>query len=182
MTTIKASERIESVVVYLGLGANTGNPVETVLQSFKQIKKTVLAGAELSGIYRTEPQDVINQPDFINAACRGFFSGSPLQLLESISCIEQSFGRNRPAEQRRGPRPIDIDILLFGEYIINYNRDSDGSPGSWLVIPHERLNRRLFAIAPLLELNPDLTDPLSGSKLSLIAQKLQEQDIKKLAM
>ncbi len=176
MTELKADKQVKTVV-YLGLGANIGrNPAETILEAFDILSKKLLDAPVISSIYLTAPQDIINQPFFHNAVCSGLWNGSPLSLLESIHEIEESLGRCREKEQRRGPRPIDIDILLFGDFSINYGRETDGK-GCWLKIPHERLNNRRFALVPLIELSPELRDPLSGQKFSSIEASICDQEI-----
>ena len=162
--------------VYLGLGANIGNTYENIIAAFSEIKSGVLASAEISSFYVTEPQDVTEQPEFLNAACRGFFSGPAIELIEKLHHIEKNLGRKRGAESRRGPRLIDIDILLFGEYIIRYGNESDGE-GLWLVIPHESLTKRRFALVPMLELNNHLINPSSGRSFSSYQEELKDQGI-----
>jgi len=109
------------------------------------------AGATIeavSGVHRTTPRDVRDQPDFDNAACRVRFDGTPRDLLDVVKGIERDLGR--VPGRRRGPRVIDIDILL-----------TDG--GEWhddrLDVPHPRLHERRFALVPLLELDADLMLP-----------------------
>ena len=91
--------------------------------------------------------------------------------LKKISIIEHSLGRNRAAETRRGPRSIDIDILLFGSMIIESGTEVDGE-GCWLRIPHERLKMRKFALVPMLELKPEAADPVTGEPFSNFVKKL----------
>lgn len=165
----------EPVEVYLGLGANIGSKYENILAAFDKISTDVLKNAVLSSLYITDPQDVQDQPQFINAACRGSFSGSALKLLKKLNEIEENLGRRRNGI-RRGPRLIDIDILLFGEYIIKHGIESDGA-GCWLVIPHERLTNRRFALIPMLELNTKLIEPISGLPFSSYPGKLGDQGI-----
>lgn len=164
------------VEIILGLGANIGSPEENLLEAFGLIKTDVLTDAKLSSFYITEPQDVKNQPEFINAACSGIFSGSAFDLLFAISKIEKNLGRRRSKEQRRGPRLIDIDILYFGGLIISSGKESDGE-GKWLTIPHERLKQRKFALVPLLELNSKLQDPETLKPYSYFNDLLLDQGI-----
>ncbi len=177
MPILNAFTAAGPVDVYLGFGANTGNPENTITEAFEIISKNLLSSARLSQLYITAPQDVINQPDFINAACCGIYSGKIFQLLESLHRIEKDLGRNRSIELRRGPRSIDIDILLFGDFIIESGKESDGE-GQWIKIPHERLFQRIFALEPVLELNPDLSDPVSGKPLKEFAARLENQKIR----
>ena len=159
--------------VYLGLGANIRNPAETLQAAFEVLRTGVLEDAVMSSLYITEPMDVKDQPEFVNAVCRGRFSGSPLQLLARIHEIEGAYGRNREQEIRRGPRPLDIDILLFGKEVIN--------DPPVLIVPHERLRQRQFALVPLLELSPELTDPADGSSYKDVSASITDQWIELLA-
>ncbi|MBI9108738.1 MAG: 2-amino-4-hydroxy-6-hydroxymethyldihydropteridine diphosphokinase [Spirochaetales bacterium] len=158
--------------VFLGLGANIKNPADNLSKAFEHLKNEVLEGACLSSLYITEPMDVKEQPEFINAVCRGQFRGSPQELLAAIHLIEDSLGRDRSREQRRGPRPIDIDILLFGSLVLN-------NP-PLLVIPHERLRDRKFALVPLLEIAPDLIDPVNGAPYASYIAEIEDQLISRL--
>jgi 2-amino-4-hydroxy-6-hydroxymethyldihydropteridine diphosphokinase len=113
--------------------------------------------------------DVTDQPKFINAVCTGLYNGNPEELLKLVNSIETKLGRKRRNEQRRGPRAIDIDILLFGDSIINRAPE--------LIIPHSRLKERRFALQPMLELVPDLADPVTGKPFSQFLDKLSGQGI-----
>ena len=176
MVSSTADDFHESLAVILGLGANIGDPADNIFKAFAEIKSRVLEEARLSSLYITAPQDVSEQPDFINAACIGNFTGSARSLLIAVNHIEKEFGRNRSMEKRRGPRLIDIDILYFGGHVISFGEEGDGE-GKWLRIPHERLTQRKFELVPLLELTPDLTDPLSGDRYHDINERLSGQGI-----
>jgi 2-amino-4-hydroxy-6-hydroxymethyldihydropteridine diphosphokinase len=128
-----------------------------------------LENARLSSLYRTSPLYVVDQPPFLNAAAVGDFSGDPLDLLAFANGIEARFGRDRSTERRRGERSLDIDILLFGDLIV--------SDAPALVIPHEGLLERKFALLPLLELAPAARDPRSGRPLREAFELLGEQGI-----
>ncbi|HAK45058.1 MAG TPA: 2-amino-4-hydroxy-6-hydroxymethyldihydropteridine diphosphokinase [Spirochaeta sp.] len=166
----------DSIEIFLGLGANIGDPAANLKSAFSEIKCRILKDAELSSLYITEPQDVKKQPEFVNAACTGLYSGSAFDLHNALSLIENDLGRNRNIEQRRGRRMIDIDILYFGGMIIDYGRESEGE-GKWLRIPHERLRQRKFALVPLLELAPELVDPASAKPYSYFNDLLSGQGI-----
>ncbi|MDR2181662.1 MAG: 2-amino-4-hydroxy-6-hydroxymethyldihydropteridine diphosphokinase [Treponema sp.] len=142
--------------VVLGLGSNRPygglNPNELVLSAARDLGG-LLGGMRLSPLYRTAPRQVPDQAAFINAACRGFWDGTPEALLEAAGTIEARYGRNRGLERRWGERSMDIDILLFGGRVIS-------TP--LLRIPHPRLAERRFALQPLLDLLPQAADPASG--------------------
>jgi 2-amino-4-hydroxy-6-hydroxymethyldihydropteridine diphosphokinase len=141
--------------VYLGLGANVGDPVAQLRYALGELLRrgVLIEPVCKSSFYRTPPWGTVaDQPWFINAAVSGQTSLSPSDLLATLKAIESELGRAGES-LRWGPRPIDLDILLYGREIIRTTE---------LCIPHPRLTERAFALAPLLEIAPDLTDPISG--------------------
>ena len=109
----------------------------------------------VSSLYETEPVgEILDQPDFLNAAIRITTSLDPHELLDLCKAIEAEHGRAFGGP-RHGPRPIDIDLLLLGELEISTER---------LTLPHPKLTSRRFVLAPLLELDPDLRLP-DGTEL-----------------
>jgi 2-amino-4-hydroxy-6-hydroxymethyldihydropteridine diphosphokinase len=136
-------------VVYLSLGSNLGNR-ETNLQTaiakldnFGKVEKA-------SSFYETEPVEFTDQPWFLNCAVEMTTSLQPRQLLDAVLQIERSMGRRRI--EPKGPRTIDIDILLFGDASVN-------EPG--LQIPHPAMHERRFVLEPLAEIAPEVRHPLS---------------------
>lgn len=138
--------------VWFSLGSNLGDREEAIRAAFRG-----LAGfcgeLRLSSIYETEPVDVVEQPRFLNAVAAGITRLEPHELLAAAHAVERSLGRDRSRERRRGPRTIDIDLLLCE------GRLSDDPE---LTLPHPRLAERAFVLVPLLELAPDLADPRTG--------------------
>lgn len=114
-----------------------------------------IAGLVLSPLYRTEPVGGPPQPDFLNAVAAGVTRLAPLALLAFLHDLERASGRVRTAE-RGGPRPLDLDLLLYGDREI-------ALPG--LLVPHPRLRERRFVLAPLADLRPSLVVP--GTRLSV---------------
>jgi 2-amino-4-hydroxy-6-hydroxymethyldihydropteridine diphosphokinase len=153
--------------VYLGLGSNLGDGAATIRAAFAELSG-LLGGARLSRLYRSRARYVEDQPDFINAAVLGETELSPRALLSAVNAIEAAFGRDRSREIIKGPRRLDIDILLYGSLIL---REKD------LVIPHTGLKERQFALLPLLDLDAGLVDPLSGEPYSEIERGLSPQGI-----
>lgn len=127
-----------------------------------------LEKTRISSVYRTAPRYVVNQPAYRNAAAAGYTNLEPFELLRRTQEIEAAFGRDRSRESVKGPRTLDIDILLYGKEIIDM-------PG--LAVPHPGLCERLFALVPLLELEPGLRDPRSGLFYADIAGKLPDQGV-----
>jgi 2-amino-4-hydroxy-6-hydroxymethyldihydropteridine diphosphokinase len=146
--------------VFVGIGSNLGDREAYVRQALELL--AVERGIELeevSEIRETDPVGVVDQPRFLNAAARLTTELEPRALLDRLLAIEHSLGRVRTAE-RYGPRTIDLDLLLYGDRVID-------EPG--LSVPHPRLAERRFVLEPLAELDPTLVVPGRGSVQSLLA-------------
>lgn len=144
----------ESVIAYVGLGANLGDAAATVLAAAQRL--AALPDSQwrgLSRLYRTPAWGVEAQPDFINAVAAVSTSMPAPALLERLLQIEREFGRDRSREQRWGPRTLDLDLLLYGDRVLDV-------PG--LQLPHPRLHERAFALVPLLDLDADAWIPGQG--------------------
>lgn len=154
--------------VYLGLGSNVGSREENLKRAIELISHRLRLG-KVSSIYDTSPVD-IPQPRFLNMVCDVSTSLSPLPLLALLQGVELKLGR---MPGRSGlPRPIDIDILLWGDLTIS-------SPE--LTIPHPRLAEREFVLAPLAEIAPDLQHPvLKNTIKELLHAVAGKQDVVKL--
>jgi 2-amino-4-hydroxy-6-hydroxymethyldihydropteridine diphosphokinase len=157
-------------LAYVGLGANLGQPIATLYLAESRLGDlpgvTVLRRAAL---YRTAPQGVTDQPDFINTVVEISTEAEPGQLINWFKAIEIELGRV-PAI-RWGPRVIDLDLLLYDDVALT-------SPE--LTVPHAEMWNRLFVLAPLSELRPDLLDP-SGRSISVVCEALSgEQRVQRL--
>jgi 2-amino-4-hydroxy-6-hydroxymethyldihydropteridine diphosphokinase len=134
--------------VYLSLGSNVGDraaSLNTAIDGLRAFGEVVA----ISPFYETEPVEFTAQPWFLNCAITLNTEKTPKQLLAAILEIEQQLGRRRA--QNKGPRIIDIDILLFGNSIV----DETG-----LTIPHPALQERRFVLEPLAEIAPDARHPV----------------------
>ncbi|WJI17127.1 2-amino-4-hydroxy-6-hydroxymethyldihydropteridine diphosphokinase [Pseudoxanthomonas winnipegensis] len=143
------------VTACIGLGANLGDAAGTLRAAFAAIgalPETVLVAA--SPLYVTPAWGVEDQPDFVNAAARVTTTLPAPALLAALLEIERRFGRDRSREQRWGPRTLDLDLLLYGEAVIDV-------PG--LQVPHPRLHERAFALVPLADVAPELRIAGHGS-------------------
>jgi len=136
---------------YLGLGSNIGVRTQSIRQSLELMPAEGIQVLRVSRMYETEPWGVGNQPRFINAVCEVETELEPEALLQAIKRIEKALGREPGV--RWGPRPIDIDILLYGDKQIHTND---------LVIPHPGMLWRASVLVPLVELAPDLRHPRTG--------------------
>jgi 2-amino-4-hydroxy-6-hydroxymethyldihydropteridine diphosphokinase len=137
-----------NVRAYLSLGSNVGDREGHMREAIQRLE---LAGstAAVSSFYETEPVDFIDQAWFLNCALALETTQTPEGLLAVLLEIEQQMGRRRT--QQKGPRSIDIDILLFGDLIIDL-------PG--LSIPHPAMHQRRFVLEPLAEIAPDARHPI----------------------
>ena len=142
---------------YVGLGSNLGDR-EAMLGRALQLLAEGLDVRAVSSFRETEPEGVVDQPRFLNAAVRAETDLTARELLETLLAIERELGRER--RERWGPRTIDLDLLLYGE-------ESIDEPG--LVVPHPRLHERRFVLEPLAELNPALRVPGRGEVKDLLA-------------
>ena len=157
---------------YLSLGSNVGDraaQLQTALESLRQHPRLSLIGA--SSVYETDPQDVVDQPLFLNMVAAVETDLTPPELLGLLHRIESEAGRVRRVGLRRGPRPLDLDILLFGILAI-------GTPT--LTIPHPSMTKRRFVLEPLLELNPRLTHPVTGELLEECLGRVGDQSVRRL--
>lgn len=144
--------------MWLGLGSNLGERVDALRWALGELTARGLVVQAVSGVWETAPQGVEDQPEFLNAACRVSTALGPTGALGVAKDIEADAGR--VAGPRWGPRPLDIDILMW-----------DG--GAWdsagLQVPHVRLHERRFALQPLVEVDPLLVLPDGRAIADLLA-------------
>lgn len=152
-----------SATAYVSLGANVGDALGTLTAAVFALDETDgIAVADTSGIYRTEPWGGVEQDDFLNACVRVVTSLDPHALLAELQAIETAFGRDRDAEVRFGPRPLDLDLLLYDGEVVD-------TPD--LTIPHPRMHERAFVLVPLSEIMPGGALP-DGRRLSRLLAEL----------
>jgi 2-amino-4-hydroxy-6-hydroxymethyldihydropteridine diphosphokinase len=147
-------------VAFVALGSNLDHPAAQVRQAMAELE--ALPGTRVlrrSSLYRTAPVGKLDQPDFINAVVQIETSLAPADLLAGLLAIEQRHGRQRGG--RNGPRTLDLDLLLYGEQVID-------QPG--LQVPHPRMHERAFVLVPLGEIAPDALIPGRGAAAVLSAQ------------
>jgi 2-amino-4-hydroxy-6-hydroxymethyldihydropteridine diphosphokinase len=134
--------------VYLSLGSNLGDRAENLRTAIARLS-AVGEVRSVSSFYETEPVDLLSQPWFLNCTLLLTTELMPKQLLARTRQIELDLGRRQTVA--KGPRIIDIDILLFGKSIIE-------TPG--LIVPHPALHQRRFVLEPLAEIAPDVRHPV----------------------
>jgi len=139
------------ITAYVSLGSNLGDRAGNLLLGIRGIIDAGHVVTRLSQIYETEPVETFAQPIFLNmvAELRVEALLKPEQLLEQLLGVEQLMGRTR--DSIKGPRTIDLDLLLYGEHQVDNQR---------LTLPHPQLNRRRFVLVPLAELCPNLEHPV----------------------
>jgi 2-amino-4-hydroxy-6-hydroxymethyldihydropteridine diphosphokinase len=130
--------------VFLGMGSNLGDRLENLRRAVELLAERRARLIRSSRVYETDPVGGPPQPDFLNAVAELETELSPRDLLRICQDVERVMGRTR--EDRWGPRPIDLDILLFGEEEIDHPE---------LQVPHPRMHQRAFVLVPLLELVAD---------------------------
>ncbi|WP_332397656.1 2-amino-4-hydroxy-6-hydroxymethyldihydropteridine diphosphokinase [Vibrio metschnikovii] len=143
-------------IAYIAVGSNLAKPIlqaKQAIEALKQLPKSQFIAA--SSLYSSTPMGPQDQPEYINAVVVIDTQLSPLALLDCTQAIEHEQGRERKAE-RWGPRTLDLDILLYGDEIIDSPR---------LTVPHYGMKVREFVLYPLDEIAPDLSLP-DGTKLS----------------
>ncbi len=144
-------QAIQAKRAYLSLGSNLGNRVANLRMALEALARAGIKIRRRSSLYQTEPVDFRAQPWFVNCVVEVRTGLTPLELLTTLKSVERRLGRRR-AEIPKGPRPIDIDILLYDNVLVR---------SSVLTIPHERLAERRFVLVPLRELAPRLRHPVS---------------------
>ncbi len=159
--------------VYLGLGSNVGDREQFLQRAVDALVSPEFKIVRISPVYETEPRDYASQPWFLNAVVEAETSLLPVRLLHRCRQIERDLGRKRGGVSK-GPRIIDIDILLHGRAVVDVPQ---------LVIPHASMHERRFVLEPLAELAPELKHPvLLRSIRELLAatagQKVRKTDIR----
>ena len=153
--------------IYLGLGSNLGDREENLRRARELLNAAGIAILRESPLYETEPQDLAHQPWFLNQVVEAETALFPMQLLSRVLKIEKELGRRRVIA--KGPRTMDIDILLYHRFAID-------SPT--LVVPHPRMHERRFVLAPMTELAPDLRHPVTRQTMRELLGRIKGQAIR----
>jgi 2-amino-4-hydroxy-6-hydroxymethyldihydropteridine diphosphokinase len=161
---------VDSVAAYVGIGSNLDDPeaqVRRAIEALASIPETRFERA--SRLFRTAPWGRADQPAFVNAAAEVATTLAPRALLEALLAIERAQGRHRDGT-RWGPRTLDLDVLLYGDAVID-------EPG--LAIPHPHLAERAFVLLPLADLDPALHVPGRG-RISELLRKVGAKGVEPL--
>jgi 2-amino-4-hydroxy-6-hydroxymethyldihydropteridine diphosphokinase len=155
-------------IAYLSLGSNLGSREQNLRGAIRRISALGRVDA-VSSFYETEPVEFTDQPWFLNCVMALETTAEPVQLIHELLRIEQEMGRQRVL--KKGPRSIDIDILLFGDAVVNTPE---------LTIPHPEMARRRFVLEPLAEIAPELLHPISQKTvMQLLAELPPGQRVQK---
>jgi 2-amino-4-hydroxy-6-hydroxymethyldihydropteridine diphosphokinase len=142
----------EMATAYVALGSNLGDRARYLYDGVRLLVDATRARARLSPLYETDPVDYLDQPRFLNGVVE--LAGAlppPAELLETCLAIEARLGRERSVD--RGPRTLDLDLLVYGDVRVT---------GERLTLPHPRMHLRRFVLEPLADLAPDLVHPVLG--------------------
>ena len=148
--------------VFIGFGSNQGESLKICREAVLELKRHAKIDVrEVSSFYSTKPVGVEDQPWFINGVVRCSTELEPEELLTVLNRIENRFGRVR--RERWGPRTLDLDILAYGERVVQLPD---------LTVPHPRMHERLFVLAPLREIAPNWIHPLLHASVEELLSRL----------
>jgi 2-amino-4-hydroxy-6-hydroxymethyldihydropteridine diphosphokinase len=155
---------------YLSLGSNLGNREQSLRQAIARLTEAGTV-VQQSSIYETEPVEFTAQPWFLNCVVELETDLTPQRLMAELLAIEQEMGRERT--QKKGPRVIDLDILLFGDLVTS---------SADLTIPHPAMQERRFVLEPLVEIAPQVTHPrLKKTAKELLERLPSGQSVRQIA-
>lgn len=152
--------------VYLGLGSNLGDRERNLVAALRRIEPLARVEA-VSRLYEADPVGPQGQPPYLNAACRVVTGLPPRGLLRHLREVEHEIGRRRG--ERWGPRPIDIDLLLYGDFVIDEPE---------LRVPHAELAKRAFVLLPLTEIAADVVHPELHETIAALAKKIESSSVR----
>ena len=156
--------------LYLSLGSNLGDRAKNLQDAIAALRKAGINVTRISSMYETEPVDYLDQPWFLNCAAEAETELPAVALLKALRQIEANMGSKKLVS--KGPRLIDLDILLYGDETIDTAE---------LQVPHPRMHLRRFVLEPLAEIAPNVRHPVSGlSAAEMLANLPDKSTVRKL--
>jgi 2-amino-4-hydroxy-6-hydroxymethyldihydropteridine diphosphokinase len=155
---------------YLSLGSNLGDRAKNLQDAIAALRKAGISVQRISSMYETEPVDYLGQPRFLNCALEAETQLGALELLHALRGIETQMGSKKLIA--KGPRLIDIDILLYGNEIIDTPE---------LQVPHPRMHLRRFVLEPLVEIAPEAQDPVSHLSIADLLARTPDKSAVRIA-
>jgi 2-amino-4-hydroxy-6-hydroxymethyldihydropteridine diphosphokinase len=156
--------------IYLSLGSNLGDREQNILKAIQALGPAGMRVIQLSSIFETEPVEFLGQPWFLNCVVRAETDLDPQELMNQLLGIERAMGRER--REPKGPRIVDIDILLYGMSIVRMPK---------LQIPHPRMAERRFVLVPFAEIAPEEMHPgLNKTIAELLRETADLSQVRKL--
>lgn len=152
--------------VYISLGSNVGDREQMIASAIQALGAKGVRIVRQSSIYSTEPVDVATQSWFLNCVLEVETELMPRQLLKTFKDIENELGRRHSI--RRGPRVIDLDILLYGSSVIQTQE---------LEVPHPRMTQRRFVLVPLAEIAPALRHPVENKSVEELLAESEDRSV-----
>ncbi len=146
-------KQVAAIAFGSNLDSAAGDRAANLIHAVEQLR-TLGEVLAVSRLYDTAPVGYLDQPRFLNGAALLETDLEPLALLERLLAIEQAMGRNRANTVEKGPRVIDLDLILYGSLILQTNI---------LTLPHPAMRERRFVLEPLAEIAPEMIDPVTGS-------------------
>ena len=158
--------------VYIGLGSNmasaAGSPAETVRVAVHALEAAGKVTA-VSSLYRTAPVGYVEQPEFVNAVACLETGWTPEELMHELLALERSFGRERRMGIPKGPRTLDLDLLLA----LDERGRAVEHASALLMLPHPEMAKRRFVLEPLAEIAPEVVVPGTGKTARALAEELR---------
>lgn len=162
---------MEGETVYLSLGSNAGDREAELQSAVARLASKQFEILHISSVYETAPMYFREQENFLNMVVEGRTTLPPTDLLQRVLDIEQEMGRRRTVPN--GPRLIDIDVLFFGECLVDTPQ---------LRVPHPKLQERRFVLEPLVEIAPDLKHPVTGESMRALLAAAPDEFVRKTSV